>query len=407
MNDFREQASSIARRICRDAIWSDGSCNWIGPSMDSWNMWDVRQKSFGPDLYSGTSGVALFLGAVAQTDDELLIRKTSLGAAHHAWKHAANLGSVLHAAVYSGTLGIAWALIQVGELLHEPTWQDRALVLLDCLHTDVEYPGTDVMSGYAGAIPLLLKLAHRYDRLAWVELAVRWGDQLERKAVRSEEGWSWRTLELPPQIEQKNLTGFSHGTAGIGWALLELFAVTRETRFKTAADEAFRYERTHYSAEAENWPDFREFLRPAGSSTTFGKAWCHGAPGIALSRLRAWRLTGNPQAREEAETALRTTKRTLQAPAAFESGFSLCHGCAGNADVLLEADRLLTAPDLRKLAEQVGQVGIEQFELPRLPWPCGLPGAGESANLMLGTAGIGYFYLRLADPAVPSVLMIG
>jgi lantibiotic modifying enzyme len=35
-------------------------------------------------------------------------------------------------------------------------------------------------------------------------------------------------------------------------------------------------------------------------------------------------------------------------------------------------------------------------------------GGGETPNLMLGLAGIGYFYLRLYDPVkYPSVLIIG
>jgi lantibiotic modifying enzyme len=196
--------------------------------------------------------------------------------------------------------------------------------------------------------------------------------------------------------------------AGIGWALLELFGATGEPRFQNAANEAFRYERTHYSAEHENWPDFRDYLRPPGSAATpiFGVAWCHGAPGIALSRLSAWRMTGNPETLQEAQAALRTTKKSLEQANAVETGFSLCHGCGGNADVLLEADRILGAPDLREAAEAIGHAGIERFEAQRLPWPCGLQGAGETAGLMLGTAGIGYFYVRLADPATPTVLMI-
>ena len=409
MSAFLEHASAIARRICRDAIWSDGSCNWIGPSMDSWNMWDVRQKSFGPDLYSGTSGVALFLASVAQLRDEPLIRKTAEGAARYGCNHGDDLPPALGIAVYSGRLGIAWALIRVGELLENSAWQEHGIALLDRIDAEITDAGLDVMSGYAGAIPVLLELSRRYARPAWVELAFRWGDQLERTAEKSSEGWSWKTIEVPGQPAAKNLTGFSHGTAGIGWALFELFEATREPRFRNAAEEAFRYERTHYSAENENWLDFRDFLHAPGSPAApgFAAAWCHGAPGIALSRLRAWRLTGSPQARQEAEVAVQTTKRTLESPDAVKSGFSLCHGCAGNADVLLEADRNLGAPDLRELAETIGHYGIEQFESQRLPWPCGLPGAGETTSLMLGTSGIGYFYLRLANPKTATVLMIG
>ena len=39
-----------------------------------------------------------------------------------------------------------------------------------------------------------------------------------------------------------NLTGFSHGAAGIGYALLELYAITKELKFLMAAENAFSYE---------------------------------------------------------------------------------------------------------------------------------------------------------------------
>ena len=409
MSAFLDQAHAIARRICRDAIWSDGFCNWVGPFIDSMNVWDVRHKSFGPDLYSGTSGVALFLAAAAQSGGDRLVRKSAEGAARHAYRHAAEFAPALSSGVYSGKLGIAWALVRTGELLEEPAWTELGIAMLEELPPELPGSGLDLMSGYAGAIPVLLDLSHRCAHPVWIDLAERWGDKLEGAAVKSSEGWSWKTIELPANVAARNLTGFSHGTAGIGWAFLELHAATGEPRFRTAADEAFRYERTFYSPEHENWPDFRDYLRPPGgpSGPIFGTAWCHGAPGIALSRIRAWRLTGSAEARAETEIAIRTTQRALETPEALRIGFSLCHGCAGNADVLLEAARELEAPALRETAERIGQAGIEQFEAQRLTWPCGLPGAGETKNLMLGTAGIGYFYLRLGNPALTTVLMIG
>jgi lantibiotic modifying enzyme len=407
VSTFFETAAAIARRICRDAIWADGSCNWIGPFVDSWNVWDIRQRSFGPDLYSGTSGVALFLASVAGMENDRLIRKTAQGAARHAYQHAGEFPPTLRAGVYSGTIGVAWALIRTGDLLDAPDWKERGFALLDDLGPQTTGDGLDVMAGYAGAIPVLLEISRRFARPAWVELASSWGDRLEQAAIKAPEGWSWKTINLPGQSAHRNLTGFSHGAAGIGWAFVQLFEATGEARFRNAAEQAFRYERSFYSAENENWPDFRDFLRAPGSPPAFGVAWCHGAPGIALSRLRAWRVTDAPEARKEADIALRTTRRTLESPGAAISGFSLCHGCAGNADVLLEGHRDLGAPELREAAEKTGHAGIDQFESARLPWPCGVPGAGETACLMLGIAGIGYFYLRLANPAVPTVLMIG
>jgi lantibiotic modifying enzyme len=390
---FAETACALGRRICRDAIWAGNACNWIGPSADSWNPWEIRQRSLTPDLYSGTGGIALFLACLARIEDAPLIHKTAEGAATHAWAHARDLSHAVQIGVYSGTLGIAWALVRIGEVLGAPSWLERGLELLESIDLEAADAGFDVMSGYAGAIPVLLDLSRRFERPAWLETALHWGGKLERAATKTPEGSSWRTIDVRAAARRRNLTGFSHGTAGIGWALVQLFQATGESRFCHAAEQAFQYERSFYNAEAENWPDFRDYLRPPGSPPAYGMAWCHGAPGIALSRLRAWRFGGS-QLRDEAEIAIRTTSRALESSAAVHGGFSLCHGCAGNADVLLEASRELAAPDLRQIAENIGQRGIDSFERQRWPWPCGIPGAGESTSLMLGTSGIGYFYLR-------------
>jgi lantibiotic biosynthesis protein len=410
MDAFLETSFSIARRLCRDAIWAGDRCNWVGPSLEPGGPWSIAQKSFGPDLYSGTSGTALFLASLLRYGEERIVRKTAEAALAQAFSRVDSIPTAARIGVYSGALGIAWVLITVGELLTCDEWRDRGISLVDRLaRQDLQGQEMDLLSGLAGAIPVLLALSRRYGRPDWAHTAVRCGEYLERAAVRSPEGWSWKTIEIPERDPSHNLTGFAHGTAGIGWALLELGSATGVPQFCEAAREAFRYERTHYSAEQENWPDFRDYLRPPGSShaPAFSTAWCHGAPGIGLSRLRAWQLTGDALFRREAETALRTTVRMLESPNAANAGFSLCHGCAGNADLLLEASAVLDAPAYYNTAADVGSRGIEQYESQRLPWPCGVPGAGETKNLMLGTAGIGYFYLRLHALQTPTVLMIG
>ncbi|MDT9110983.1 lanthionine synthetase LanC family protein, partial [Escherichia coli] len=81
-------------------------------------------------------------------------------------------------------------------------------------------------------------------------------------------------------------TGFSHGSSGVALALLQLHEITGEDFFLKGAEGGFNYERQSFDISQQNWPDFR-----AGVSTTAAKvcglAWCHGAPGIALSRLKA------------------------------------------------------------------------------------------------------------------------
>jgi lantibiotic modifying enzyme len=96
------------------------------------------------------------------------------------------------------------------------------------------------------------------------------------------------------------------------------------------------------------------------------------------------------------------------APASGQANYSLCHGCAGNAELLLQAARILGGAEHTRIAEWVAEDGIERFHATRTPWPSGVPGGWESPNLMLGSAGTGHFLLRLYHPeAIPPVVMVG
>jgi lantibiotic modifying enzyme len=285
---------------------------------------------------------------------------------------------------YSGGLGISYAGAEIRQEF------DEEAVLREA---EPDRTRLDVIDGSAGAIATLLTLHVRTGNARLLEAAVRHAELLLDEASRSEDGWSWKTIG-----GSRNLTGFSHGASGIAWALLELYRVTGEERFREAALHAFRYERSCFNEAEQNWPDFRE------EEVSYPAYWCHGAAGIGLCRLPAWQILSCANLLDEARAALVTVERQ----SASLTNFSLCHGRAGNADVLIYASEVLGEKSWLRSAEAIAQEGVERFERRGIPWPCGLPGAGETPGLMLGLAGIGYFYLRLADPErVPSVLLPG
>ena len=135
--------------------------------------------------------------------------------------------------------------------------------------------------------------------------------------------------------------------------------------------------------------------------------WCHGAPGIALSRLRAFQLIKDEELRSDALAGLKTTSRMIESALAKSSvNFSLCHGLLGNAEVIAYGRDILGADEVENdLVAAVAAVGIERFSEGNLPWPCGTH-SGETSNLMLGLSGIGYAYLRFYDRNVPSLLLL-
>ena len=136
---------------------------------------------------------------------------------------------------------------------------------------------------------------------------------------------------------------------------------------------------------------------------TPGFSWCNGTPGIALSRLRATELLGSAVIRRDAALSLAACERHVsELLAATPDDFSLCHGAAGAADVLLYAG----TESLGNLAAEIGRQGIERHLGPEaVPFPCGVA-VGETPALMLGFAGVGMFYLRLSDPGVGSPLLV-
>src|ERR1044071_9630630 len=412
-DEFLEAADSIAARLCRDAVWAGARCNWLGDSMEFvGGQWSVAHRAFGPDLYSGTSGVALFLAEAFKKTGEPLFRETSVGGARQALSRLEELPAQMRTGFYTGHTGIGDALTRSDELVNEEEFVDRGLQVVEALaEVEPDEHATDVLAGSAGAIPALLHLQQKYGRGPLLELARRHGEFLIGAARKTQGGWSWNTLNIPDEQRKQDLNGFSHGAAGISWALLELWKAMGEGKVRVAVEQGFAYERQWFDPRQENWPDFRG-LYDAWSSNPgqpgFMTAWCHGAPGIGLSRVRAYALTNDEIYRREAEAALRCTSRTLAAPTApGQANYSLCHGSAGNSELLVYAARVFGDDSSRLLAEQVGRLGVEQYRKSFGPWPCCVLEGGETPGLLLGLAGIGHFYLRLHDPAgVPSVLII-
>jgi len=404
---FLETAERIGQRLCRDAVWAGSECNWLGWSMELVNNnWTRTYRAFGSDLYNGTAGIALFLTRLYAMTGDPIIRQTAAGAINQAANGIGRLPAEVRGGFYVGGAGIAYTLIETGTILEDESLVRRGIEELTGLHAiEPSDALTDLLSGSAGLIAPLIDIARRFTCDELMAIAMARGEQLLRLAQPTERGMEWRTMPVP---EQGTLTGYSHGVSGIINAMLELHASTGDARYLDAALGGLRFERSHFDAEQGNWPDLR-IVGEKPATPSFGMAWCHGAPGIGMARLRAYTLMGgNHEVLKEINAALATTANSLAYPVGQGQGnFSLCHGAAGNAELLLLAADLFDRADLRQIAENVGGFGIDNFEGAANPWPCGVLNGGETPNLMLGLAGIGYFYLRLHDSsAVPSVLLM-
>jgi lantibiotic modifying enzyme len=410
--DSLEAAAAIGAGLARDALWDGKRCNWLGDVMEHvQRSWQVVHRSYGPDLYGGTSGVSLFLARLFQITGERLFRVAAEGAAEHSISRAEHTPPQARLSYYAGSVGVAHVLVDVGEALERSDFVERGFAILEnALAVEPGPNMLDVIGGISGVIPPLLKLHAKHPKDWLLDNAVRFGEKLLSVANKTDRGWSWSTIAPAPDKRQIDLTGFSHGTGGVAWALFELHRKTGREDFMEAARQGILYEQSWFQQDQENWPDFRnDPIMGADGATRYScsMAWCHGAPGIALGRLRAFALTGDAEIRKQAETALRSTSRSLATAMPGVESYCLCHGVGGNAEGLIYASEVFGDESYLKSAREIGMRGIELYHKAGLGWPCGVMSGGENPSLLIGLAGIGYFYLRLHDPVrFPSVLIV-
>lgn len=406
MSEFLDAAAHLASRLVGEAIRDDGKCTWFGASMEEiGGQWRPTRRTFGGEPYAGTSGVALFLAQFHRFQPSDDVKQTALAALRHALGRAENEPALERGSLYSGAFGIGFAAADAGRELGDDAVAERGLAIVRDAAQRNDETAFDVVSGCAGRIGALVRLHRRFGHDWLLDLARADARRLLATAHRQPYGWSWGFGGT--QFIAHDLTGYSHGTAGVALALLELNAAAPDPALVEAAVEAMRYERAWFSPQQQNWPDFRRMPgQTAADPFAYGYAWCHGAPGIGMSRLQAYRLTKRDDVLAEARTALQSSRSDLGT--ATEYSFGICHGAAGNAELFLQAYEILGDESALAEAERIARVGIERHIVEGKPWPCGLEDAGEAPGLMLGLAGIGYFYLRMHGKSdVPSLLTIG
>lgn len=400
-----ERALSIGDRIAELAQHTpDGGAEWMGIRLTAKGHWSVMPA--GIDLYSGRTGIALFLaylGAVCGAARFERLSRTTMAAMREQVRN-----SPLHhfpIGAFDGLAGIAYTMAHAAvlwddrDLLGEAQWLGEQIGPL--VRYDMKF---DIVGGAAGCVGALLAVHDVMPSAALLAAAVECGDHLVKHGCRTEAGTTWPS-SVPSWAP---LAGFSHGAAGIGWALLELAERTGDQRFREAGQDAFRYEHARYVPDARNWPDLRKFDSYESASsprvTNYLTTWCHGAAGIALSRLRSRRLEASREILDELDADLEAALDTVETDG-FGGNHSLCHGDIGNLDVLHHAADTYDDQKWDARAQDLGASVVRGAD--RTGWLCGLPLGIETPGLMTGLAGIGMGLLRLAaQERVPSVLTL-
>ena len=404
---FVAEAGRIAEELSRTAMRRGPGAAWIG--LDWLGDSEVSQLVvLGPDLYNGASGIGLFLAAHAavagsESSKELALAAVAQLRVALRSRNAARMARSFGVGGASGLGSIVYALAVMAKCLHD----DRliadahvaaALFTDDLIAADKQL---DALGGSAGGILGLLRLYRHSQSAEALARATRCGEHLLAQPRHGTPGArSWTGLGAGA----KPLNGMSHGAAGYAYALALLAAATGREDFAAAAAECIAFEDSSYDAQQGNWPDFR-----VEEELTFPCQWCHGAPGIGLSRIamNKWGVrTAQPNSNLGAEFLANDIRKAL---AGVERGWpghvdTMCCGTLGSIEFFCEAGDALARRDLRETAARRMMAVIKSAAATGdYRWNIGE--RRFNLGLFRGLAGVGYACLRQADRSLPNILI--
>ena len=374
---IEKQIRRIADQVCAMALVTDrGDIGFYGPQVEE--SGNFRIAPSGIYLYEGIGGIAVFLAMVTRKYPsekyrsifKLLINKLFRYTEETAGKRQ------IRESGHTGAFYGEGSVISTYLLLYEITREERFLVWAKRHAEIVESvwetkQSMDYLSGLAGAVEVFAGLFRLSGEKRYLETAVRMGERIWECCEKTDTKAGWRLLE-----EVKPLAGLAHGNSGLILAFGHLLELIKDRRYEERIRKLLAYEESLY--ENGNWKDLRH---PEGLRFC-NNAWCHGAAGILLSRLRL-KQCGFSDDSGMVERDIDRCKQIFLEEMEPEE-LCLCHGLAGN---YLALGQYLRSEEDAELEREYGELGarilkrLEEVDI----------SAREEYNpaLMTGISGVG------------------
>ena len=392
-SNYLEVATELGNRLVATAIHGDDdSISWLALKYLS-NEKSPKDGQYQTglveyDLYSGLTGVILFLAYLTHVTGNTTYRKTAESALSTLEAKLAVLSSKPGSGGYNGLGSQLFLYSHLAVLWKSPALRHKAHALLVPLRTKIENEtGLDIIAGTAGGLLALLSLLDLQNTSEVENLAIACGDKL-LKFFATYEAAPMQTLDARVLPYPR---GFAHGLSGLAFALARLSRRTGISKYQDAAIRMLDLERAFIGED--QWTDIPGNEKQA--------AWCHGAAGIALARMGAYQTDRSARLRLGCEVAL---NYLVQQPDL--DNHTLCHGSIGNLDPLIVASEVFSDdPRWVEMLKLRGESVLKSIRTRGLSSP--LPGHLIEPGMMMGLSGMGLGMLRLARPdLVPSVLTL-
>jgi lantibiotic modifying enzyme len=358
------------------------------------------------DLYSGSSGVVLFLLELARvTGDKAHLEEAAAGADYLAATLPESVAEDGMCGLYTGVAGLGFTLERAFAATGKEAHGKGARRCRDLIHAGARPAGkgvhwgafTDIVAGSAGTGLYLLDLEDDASR----DLAVKAGLHLIELGIPEAGGLKWRMTSDFARL----MPNFSHGTAGIAYFLATLHRATQRKEFLDAALAGARYLQAVAETTGDGCLVFHHEPEPDGKDLHY-LGWCHGPAGTSRLFIQLHRATGEASwldwAQRGAKSILASGIPEKQTPG-FWNNVGQCCGSAGVADFFLHLhemkkdDRYLAfarhlAADLLARATPTPGDGLQWIHAEHRIRP---EYTYAQTGYMQGAAGIGMLLLHL------------
>jgi lantibiotic biosynthesis protein len=342
-------------------------------------------------LASGAAGLAVCSGQLARTRSDQQAADTALTHLEEAIGMLAT--EPLTSSLYSGFIGIAWAVELVDQLLGvEGEYRDAEIddVLSTLLQRYPDHAPYDLINGLTG---LGVYALARWPRLGAVACVLGVVEQLAKRARHDSAGVFWWT-PVPrrhPYWPGGVDLGVAHGIAGVIPFLARVHRLgLAQGTVRPLLDGAVSWLLAHM-VDTASGPTVPYFVTKGVEPAPARSAWCYGDPGVAAALLLAAQDVGEPAwAAAATGLAVRAAARPHDQTGVTDAG--LCHGSAGLAHLFNRMYEMTAEPALAEAA---------RFWIERTLELCPVTGPGRDATftdtrwpacqgsgLLEGTAGV-------------------
>jgi type 2 lantibiotic biosynthesis protein LanM len=396
----------IADYLIEKAVWGENKkdISWIDvlPLGDDDDFsWDIRPISV--YLYEGLAGIAIFFAALNNVFPCEKYEEVLNAIAESLFQYTNDLLEDKQdfededSGIFNGEAGLVYTYCFLYQITNKDTYLEYAIrhtdILAGAIKKDKKY---DLVYGNAGAIIALIGLYEITKNQIYLILAQQAGDVLII-AQNKEGGWTSNPKMCP-------LAGMSHGASGIIYALTKLWKYTQNIYTINSIKKGLNFELELYDEDNENWRDERHFKgEKISDKNIFTVAWCHGAPGILLSRIGMLSILDEECKKIISQDIKKGIEIVVQK--GINNNNCLCHGNIGNTEIIHEYSNIFDDKKYMEYNKEIREEMVSYIAEDKNMGVSSLYGY-LSLGFMNGMSGIGYSILRDLSDELPCVLAI-